>query len=87
MCVRAFKYRLHYGAGTVCRGPACRFDKLMAHAVEGSNTITVSVTPQTVGVATAARFRLKVENVADSFSECEDQVCFLRRRNALQSLH
>jgi len=66
--------------GPVCNAPACRFDENMAHAIEGSNMITVSVKPQTVGTATATRFRLKVENVLDSFSECEDQKVCLGKR-------
>ena len=61
-------------AGTICPGPACRFDAPMAPVQEGSNIVTVSVKPQKIGVATSTRFSLKVENVADSFSYCEDNV-------------
>merc|ERR1712100_239455 len=62
--------------GTHCDGPACRFDGLMAPIAEGSNILTVTIKPLTVGRAVSARFRLKVQNVQDSFSSCEDnKVC------------
>ena len=62
-----------HGAGTVCLGPACQFNKAMIGR-EGSNLITVAVEPQTVGEATNAHFRLRVENVQKSFTDCEDNV-------------
>ena len=46
----------------------------MAPIAEGSNILTVTIKPLTVGRAVSARFRLKVQNVQDSFSSCEDNV-------------
>ena len=65
---------MYSDAGTFCRGPTCTFEGHVAPIVEGPNTVAVVVKPQVVGAAAGARFQLKVENVVNSFSHCEDNV-------------
>ena len=62
------------GAGAVCNGPACQLDALLQPIDEGLNVLKVAIKPKVLGQATTTRIRLKVEDVEDSFSQCEDNV-------------
>ena len=69
-------------AGTVCHGPTCRFDvKHAAPIEEGSNILAVVVKRPVISAALSARVQLRLENVINSFSHCEDNVSFYNNRS------
>ena len=78
MCVRVcLQLPTCSDAGTFCHGPACRFEGKF-EGKEGSNIVAVAVQPRAVGAAVSARIQLKLENVQDGFSHCEDMVISVR---------